>query len=289
MKKFQNSKQRKYLVGIVLVIVSVICVTYIFNQIAVYAQTDLQKDSDFDGLSDVAEINVYQTDPFKADTDGDGYLDAAEILAGSDPLNPSDPSESLSAKTSSKTVVATVSTFPWFLSRAAGIVGYILMFFIILLGSGMTTSYIYRYINPVKAWVVHKYLALALGLTLLIHIFSLLFDKFMNFGIKDILIPFFSNFKTVYLSAGIIAFYVLVVIIFTSLFIRLKYKRVWRGIHYAVYFLFTFSFIHGLFIGTDSKTIFMKTIYLSFGLIFIALLIYRFIIYLLKSRNSQST
>jgi len=238
--------------------------------------TDIAQDSDYDGLTDQVEKNVYHTDSTMIDTDGDEYLDSTEILIGSNQLNPSDPAE---------TKAPIVSSLPWYVARASGLVAYGLMFFIIILGGGMTTSYIYRYINPVKAWVVHKYLSLALGLTLLAHIIALSLDKFINFTWFDILIPFSSDYKPLYRSAGIIAFYLLLAIIFTSLFFRLKYKKSWRGVHYTVYPLFILCLVHGLYIGTDSGTIWMQTIYWTTGLIFFSLLIYRFIIRTIKQRD----
>jgi len=232
----------------------------------------LLMDSDYDGLSDQAELNIYHTDPQNPDTDNDSYLDAAEILIHSDPLNADDPSVDLQK---SNTPAETIS-LPWYISRAAGISAYILMFLIIILGAGMTTSFIYRYISPTKAWMIHKYLSLALGIILLTHIFILLFDKFINFSFGDILVPFFSSFQPLYLSLGIFAFYLLIIIIFSSLFFRLKYKRAWRGIHYATYTLFIFSIVHGFFIGTDSGTIWMRSIYIVSSLVFLWLILFRF-------------
>jgi predicted ferric reductase len=166
---------------------------------------------------------------------------------------------------------------PWYIARAAGIASYILMFLVIILGTGMTTGYIYKYINPVKAWVIHKYLSISLSFTLLAHIISLTFDRFINFSWLDVLIPFSSTFKPLFLSFGIFGFYTLIVIIVSSLLFRIKYKKTWRGIHYAVYPLFIFSFIHGTFIGTDSKTIGMQIIYWGTGLVFLGLILYRFL------------
>lgn len=181
------------------------------------------------------------------------------------------------------------SNLPWYITRAAGNTAYFLMFLVVMLGSGLTTGHIYKYINPVKAWVIHKYLSLALGIMILTHIIAQLFDKLAGFGLLDILIPFFSNFEPIFLSLGIIGFYLLLLIIFSSLFFRLKYHKIWRGLHYATYFLFIISLIHGFFIGTDSGTIGMQIIYYSTGLIFLRLLFYRFIfktILALKNKKS---
>ncbi|MFZ4648317.1 MAG: ferric reductase-like transmembrane domain-containing protein [Patescibacteria group bacterium] len=247
-----------------------------FFTVSAATSTSFQKDSDYDGLSDQVEINVYHTNPLKTDTDGDSYLDSAEVLAGSNPLDAKDPASKLTANSLVKPVI---SSTPWYIARASGLVAYVLMFLVVILGIGMTTAYIYKYINPVKAWVIHKYLSLVLGVALITHLTGLFFDKFINFNLKDILIPFVSDFKPIFLNFGIFAFYVLLIIIFTSLWFRLKYKRVWRGVHYFVYLLFIFSLIHGFFIGSDSNTVLAAAVYLVTGLIFFGLMGYRLVTY----------
>lgn len=52
------------------------------------AEAAKQRDTDRDGLSDYAELNIYKTSPYLADTDSDGVPDAIEIAQGSDPNCP---------------------------------------------------------------------------------------------------------------------------------------------------------------------------------------------------------
>jgi hypothetical protein len=47
-------------------------------------------DSDGDGLSDGAEVNVHFTNPSEGDSDGDGVSDRDELVAGADPRDPAD-------------------------------------------------------------------------------------------------------------------------------------------------------------------------------------------------------
>lgn len=47
--------------------------------------SDLETDTDGDGISDKLEIEKWKTDPTKIDTDEDGYTDFVEILNDYDP------------------------------------------------------------------------------------------------------------------------------------------------------------------------------------------------------------
>lgn len=174
------------------------------------------------------------------------------------------------------------SSVPWYISRAAAITAYLLMFFIIVWGAGMTTGYTYKLTNPVNAWGIHKYMSISLGVAILVHMISLLLDKFVNFKISDILIPYHSSYRPFYLSLGIISFYILSAVILSSLLVRIKAPKFWRGVHYFVYPLFIFSLLHGIFIGTDSADFSMRIIYWFTGIIFAGLIFYRVIAYLFK-------
>lgn len=278
MKKSKKLTKVFYILGLALLVFGLVYFNFRLGLKTTQAQINYQQDSDYDGLTDQAENNVYHTDPFKADTDGDGYLDSAEVLAGNNPLNSRDPADSLiiPGTPTPPVVTKTISSLPWYVARAAGTVSYVLMFLVVIIGTGLTTSYTYKLTNPTKAWIIHKYLSLALGITLIVHIASLLFDKFINLRIAEVLIPFYSIYNTTFLSLGIFAFYLLVIIIFSSLFFRLKSPRIWRLIHYSVYLLFILSFLHGVLMGTDTKTLVMKLTYWITGISFLLLLIYRF-------------
>jgi len=164
---------------------------------------------------------------------------------------------------------------PWYISRSSAIVAYLLCFAVIAWGFGMTTGLSYKITNPVKAWTIHKYMGIALGVIVAVHALSLLFDKFINFGILDILIPFSSDYKPVFLSLGIIGFYFLMATIFASVFLRVKSPKFWRASHYFTYPLFALGLFHGLFIGTDSKTPAMQAVYWITGAIFTGIVFYR--------------
>ena len=48
--------------------------------------SDVDKDTDDDGLGDFEEIFDYKTDPLNTDSDEDGYTDGQEVAGGYNPL-----------------------------------------------------------------------------------------------------------------------------------------------------------------------------------------------------------
>ena len=78
------------------------------------------KDSDADGITDDAEVNVYHTDPYKFDTDGDGVGDGIEVLDGTDPLDPK--SSVIAGMAEMKPGILEGDTLLWYFGLAANIV-----------------------------------------------------------------------------------------------------------------------------------------------------------------------
>lgn len=172
-----------------------------------------------------------------------------------------------------------IISLPWYITRASALTAFILMFLVVFLGTGMTTGFIYGLINPTRAWTIHKYLSLTMTIMVFMHAGALLFDKFIRLSLSDILIPFASSYQTFFISLGILGFYILLAIILTSIFLRVKMPRFWRSTHYWVYPLFALALIHGLFMGTDSPKGIMQFVYWVTGGIFVILFIYRFVYY----------
>lgn len=149
------------------------------------------------------------------------------------------------------------SSWPWYVTRASGLVAGILLLILILSGVGFITGQTYNFLEPITAWASHKALGIALGISIILHIGALYFDSFVLFDIKSILIPFASNYKpvgnlgSVFVALGIFALYLIVAIILTSLFWIEKKPKTWKLTHLLSYMAMLFVFIHALYLGTD--------------------------------------
>lgn len=249
----------------------------IFSTTAVQA-ADLYKDrspndSDLDGLTDQGETQIFLTDPNNPDSDNDTFLDGTEVLVGTNPLDINDPPQITPSTPQTNNSIP----WTWYLARISGITGYILLFLLMMSGVGITTGYIFNLFGPIIAWRIHRTMGISLGLFIVIHLVTLFMDDFMNFSLAELLIPFVSDFKPIYISAGIIGFYLLIVIIITSIILIAKKYKVWRFLHYLTFPTFLLFWFHGVYTGTDSDTITMQIVYWTTGITAISAFVYRLI------------
>jgi len=183
------------------------------------------------------------------------------------------PATQLAADNSLVQVVP--SSLPWYITRAAAISAYFLLFLLVVMGESMASGVVYNFITPPRAWLIHKYLGISFGVALLTHMTALIFDNFVNFNLLDIFIPFHSAYNPIFLSFGIVGFYFTLIIILSSIISRFQTTQFWRTLHFLVYPLFVIGLIHGFMLGTDSRNIFILMLYATTGLIFIFLFVQR--------------
>lgn len=167
------------------------------------------------------------------------------------------------------------SSFPWYISRASGIVSYIFLFLIMVSGMMITTKTMYRFLSPPTAWTLHQYMGITLSASIITHIVSLLFDNFLKFSIIELLIPFTSRFAVNYVAMGVIGFYLFIAVIISSLFYKMKIPKIWRLLHYLPYPIFILIFLHGINIGSDTQSPIMQILYWSTGSMMLIVTLYR--------------
>lgn len=166
------------------------------------------------------------------------------------------------------------SSWPWYISRASGIVAAVLLLLLALSGIGQVTGFTYRFMEPLMSWSVHRAIAIAFGVCVCFHGISLLFDKFVPYNIFQIIIPFTSpdggiKNGSLYTAYGILAAYLGAILIFTSLYWMNKKQKTWRLLHYLSYILVALVFLHGLYLGTDIHHGFLRVLWWIAGIILI--------------------
>ena len=105
-----------------------------------------------------------------------------------------------------------------------------------------------------------------------VHLVGLWFDKWVPFGPAELLIPFRASYKPLAVAWGIVAFYLLVAVELTSLFMRHIPRRWWHRIHLSSLLLLVLATVHSFTAGTDRSNALARWIALvmSAALIFVA-------------------
>ncbi|EKE18575.1 MAG: ferric reductase domain protein transmembrane component protein [uncultured bacterium] len=220
-------------------------------------------DMDLDGLTDLGEQQIFKTDPANADTDGNGLEDGAEVLG-------------LSATNAQQIELAPIEVemetpWAWYISRMTALVGFLMLYISILLGVSIRIPFMNKIFTPLYSLKTHCWISLQATILALIHGGSLMFDKFIGFTWKDSFVPFASSFEPFLVALGIISFYLMLILAVTSYGKKYINHKVWRILHSFNIFIYVFSIIHALRLGTDLKIEIFRNIFIGLN-VFLAIL-----------------
>ena len=84
-----------------------------------------------------------------------------------------------------------------------------------------------------------------------VHLAGTLFDRFVPFGLTDVLVPLASHWSPVPVALGVVSLYLLVAVEVTSLLRARMPARAWRAVHWLSFPLFGLVQLHLLLAGTD--------------------------------------
>lgn len=147
-----------------------------------------------------------------------------------------------------------MSSLPWYIARASGIVAWGLLALSVLWGLALSTRALGK--RPKANWLLdlHRFLGGLAVVFVAVHLVGLAFDPWVDMGLKQFLVPFSSTWKPVAVAWGVVGLYLLVAVELTSLLRKHMPKRWWKGIHMSSYGLYVVATIHMLTAGTDRNS-----------------------------------
>lgn len=170
------------------------------------------------------------------------------------------------------------TSWPWYIIRGAGFIAAGLIVLLMLSGIMQVTGLIYRFVEPITAWAIHKALAIALCISIGVHIGFLLIDHYVRFSLIQLFIPLTSHYNngtallgialgSLAVSLGILAMYGVAILVASSLgWIDTK-KRTWRALHYISYAVAVLVFLHALYAGSDLRYGIFREAWIVLGLV----------------------
>jgi predicted ferric reductase len=151
----------------------------------------------------------------------------------------------------------------WYLSRAAGLVAYLLLWLSITLGLAITNRLVRAWPGGPTALDLHQFCSLlALGFALF-HGLILLGDRYINYTLAQLVIPFADgDYRPFWVGLGQLSFYLAILITFSFNARRFIGLRAWRILHYASFALYAMVTAHGIGAGTDSTMPMVLALYI---------------------------
>lgn len=151
------------------------------------------------------------------------------------------------------------SHFWWYLSRSTGIVAMVLLCLSMIWGVLLSTRALREVDRPAWLLSLHTWLA-GSSLTLVaLHLVGLVFDRWVAFGARDLLVPGAatwagaSRLNEVGTAIGVVTLYLLVLVQMTSYLRRRLPRNVWALVHRLSFPLVFAVLLHAGWTGSDTS------------------------------------
>ena len=175
----------------------------------------------------------------------------------------------------------------WYVTRASGLVAYLLLWFSMVLGLAVTSKYLDHALDRVFTYDFHQFISLLSIAFVAVHIIVLMFDRYLPYSIWQILIPFISPYRPFWVGVGVIGFY-LIILVTVTFYLRNKIGgRAFRVIHILSLLGYLGATLHGIYSGTDTSLPTMQLLYKGTGLVVLFLTIFWVVLISLRKLEAR--
>jgi predicted ferric reductase len=167
----------------------------------------------------------------------------------------------------------------WYLSRASGLVAFGLVWFSMAWGLLLTSRAARRWPGVASAGDLHQHASL-LGLGFgFFHGLILLGDRFANYSLAQILVPFAASaHKPLWVGIGQLCFYLFALVTFSFYIRPWLGNGMWRAIHLLSFAVYLMALAHGVMSGTDTSSPWIQAGYWASAGTLLFLTIYRVLV-----------
>ena len=140
----------------------------------------------------------------------------------------------------------------WYLSRGTAFVSLSLLWFSMMLGLMMSNKMARSWPGVAASFAIHEFVSL-LGLGFaMFHAIVLMGDKYIEFTLAKIAVPFASTYEPFWVGVGQIGFYIMLIVAFSFYVRKVIGQKLWRFIHFASFITYLMALFHSLAAGTDT-------------------------------------
>ncbi len=155
----------------------------------------------------------------------------------------------------------------WYVTRAAGITGYLLLWLSTAWGLAVPSRILQGKLHGTYTFDFHQFVSLlAIGFIAL-HVGILMLNSYLPFSFAQLLVPFIAPYRPLWVGVGVLSMYI-VLLVTVTFYIRDRIgSKAFRIIHVFSLLAFFGAALHGYFSGTDSPLPVVKGMY---GLTFLS-------------------
>ncbi len=177
--------------------------------------------------------------------------------------------------------------FWWYVTRAAGLMGYFLIWLSTIWGLVVSSKILDKVVERAFTYDFHEFLSW-LGLAFIgVHVSVLMVDKYLPYSIWQVLIPFLSPYRPLWVGLGVIAFYLSLLVTITFYLKSRIGASAFRKMHYLSFIAYFGSTLHGIYAGTDSVLPMANLLYKGTLLITLFLTVYWLIMLYFRKQEEE--
>jgi sulfoxide reductase heme-binding subunit YedZ len=140
----------------------------------------------------------------------------------------------------------------WYITRAAGLTAYMLLWFSTAWGLAVSSKILDTFLHRSFTYDFHQFISLLAVGFILLHIIVLMADRYLPYSLTQVLVPFLSPYRPLWVGIGVLGFY-LTLLVTITFYIRGRIGvKSFRVIHYLSLIGYLFATVHGFFAGTDT-------------------------------------
>lgn len=162
----------------------------------------------------------------------------------------------------------------WTMIRLSGLTGHFFLTLSVL--AGLLGSFPALKKQKARLHNIHLYSGWAGLLAIVLHATLIIVDTYAPLSLLEILIPGTASYKPLWNAFGTISLYLFGFVLVTSDFLKETLgKTLWKLTHWLVLPAWLLMTLHGIFIGTDTGTLFTTIWYACSTLTLFTLILYR--------------
>lgn len=148
----------------------------------------------------------------------------------------------------------------WALGRGTGVVALVMFTVSLVLGIATRSGRSMLGVGRFGVAELHRTAALTGTALIALHLGTLVLDPLAQLRLVDFVVPFLGAYRPIWLGLGTLAVDVLMVVTVVSLLRERVGPRVFRAVHWATYALWPMALVHALGNGSDSGTLWLRSV-----------------------------